>query len=154
MYCPFCNSQQLFVVNSRPTTKGTQIWRRRKCLTCGEFFTTYEKIDLSCLKVAKKNGNTQRYHRAKLFVSIYHPASETKNADRGQTADLAEEITQEVEMDIILNRQKTISTQKILNIVLKNIFKKSPPIFLKYLTYREGDNMKNILLAIRKYFFK
>jgi transcriptional repressor NrdR len=154
MDCPFCHSQQIFVTNSRPTAKGTQIWRRKKCLTCGELFTTYEKIDLSYLKVIKRNGDIQRYHRAKLFVSIYHPASEIKNADRGQTAEFAETITQEVEMEIIVHKQKMITTQGILDIVLKKIYKRSPSIFLKYLVYRAGDNQKTIASIVQKYFLK
>jgi transcriptional repressor NrdR len=154
MQCPFCQSNQLFVTNSRPTVKNTQIWRRRKCLSCKESFTTYENINLSYLKVIKKNGKIQRYNRAKLFVSIYHPASETKNADRGQTANFAEQIIQEVEIEIMLRKQKTISTQTILEIVLEKIYKKSPSVFLKYLTYREGNNEKKVIAIIQRYLSK
>jgi transcriptional regulator NrdR family protein len=38
--CPRCGSTNVSVVDSRP--KENHIWRRRKCLECGEKYTTYE----------------------------------------------------------------------------------------------------------------
>ena len=42
MYCPKCKSCQITVYDTRNTRKGTR--RRRKCLECGERFTTYETL--------------------------------------------------------------------------------------------------------------
>lgn len=151
MHCPFCNSEQITVTNSRPTGRETQIWRRRRCLKCKGVFTTYEGIDLSYLKVIKKSGRVQKYNRAKLFTAIYHSAMETKNADRGDMANFSEEITSEVEKDIILLRQKKVPTTVIIDLVLKNIHKKSPSIFLRFLAYREGSNEKKMMEFIKKY---
>lgn len=151
MQCPFCNSDQITVTNSRPTGRSTQIWRRRKCLKCGEFFTTYEGIDLSYLLVIKKNGKIQKYNRSKLFTAIYHSAVEAKNADRGDMAKFAEEITSEIEKDIIQLKERKISTSVIIDLVLKNIHKKSSAVFLKFLAYREGNNEKKMMEFIEKY---
>ena len=40
MKCPKCRMEGLAVVDSRPTEDS--IRRRRKCLSCGHRFTTYE----------------------------------------------------------------------------------------------------------------
>ena len=40
MHCPKCQSCQTTVSDTRHTSKG--IRRRRKCLECGERFSTYE----------------------------------------------------------------------------------------------------------------
>lgn len=151
MQCPFCNSDQLIVTNSRPTGRSTQIWRRRKCQKCGEFFTTYEGIDLSYLMVIKKSGRIQKYNRAKLFTAIYHSAMETKNADRGDMAKFAEEVTSEIEKDIIQLRERKILTSVIIDLVLRNIHKKSSAVFLRFLAYREGSNEKKMMEFIEKY---
>ena len=42
MHCPKCQSYQTTVLDTRHTQKGTR--RRRKCLECGERFTTYETL--------------------------------------------------------------------------------------------------------------
>lgn len=151
MQCPFCSSDQISVTNSRPTGRSTQIWRRRNCQKCGEFFTTYEGIDLSYLIVIKKSGKTQKYNRAKLFTAIYHSAIETKNADRGDMAKFAESVTSEIEKDILNLKERVISTSTIIDLVLKNIRKKSTAIFLRFLAYREGNNEKRMIEFIEKY---
>lgn len=47
LICPGdgCRSRQLVVIDSRCNTVGTTIRRRRRCLTCGHRFTTYETLD-------------------------------------------------------------------------------------------------------------
>nr|NQU92147.1 transcriptional repressor NrdR [Bacteroidota bacterium] len=152
MECPFCGSEQLFVINSRSTKNNSQIWRRRKCESCQEIFTTYEKADLSYLKVIKRSGKKQMYNRAKLYSGIYHSAIDTKNGDRGEMSELSETLTNEVEQKIILLRSKDISTIEIINIVLSVLRKRSSAIFLRYLAYREGKDEKRLKKLIKKHF--
>ena len=42
MKCPFCNSEQVAVIDSRPVETKNAIRRRRECLNCGKRFTTFE----------------------------------------------------------------------------------------------------------------
>lgn len=152
MRCPFCQSDVIFVVNSRPTANESQIWRRRKCSKCGEQFTTYEKINLSYLKVIKRSGAVRVYSRAKLFSGIYHSSIEGKHKDRGEMGELSEKLTQEVEKRIMLLKKKRIETAIIGDIVLSVLKKHSQEIFLHYLAYKEGANDKNLASHITKYY--
>jgi len=45
MKCPFCNSNENKVTDSRETSEGTAIRRRRECIDCGKRFTTYEYVE-------------------------------------------------------------------------------------------------------------
>ena len=54
MICPICKKGETSVVDSRPTEDGTAIRRRRLC-SCGEIFTTFERIQFRELMVVKKN---------------------------------------------------------------------------------------------------
>ena len=45
MRCPFCNSEDTKVVDSRSFMDGFSIKRRRECIKCEKRFTTYEKIE-------------------------------------------------------------------------------------------------------------
>ncbi len=144
MFCPFCESEQVFVKDSRPTKSNSQVWRRRRCQKCGELFTTYEKIDLSYLIIVKKSGRKERYSRPKLFSGIYHSAIDTKNGDRGDISELCERVTNKVEQDILELRQKEIKSTEILEIVLNNLKETSMEILLRYLAYREGENEKRL----------
>lgn len=40
MKCPHCESEESFVLDSRPSANGLR--RRRKCTSCAQKFTTYE----------------------------------------------------------------------------------------------------------------
>ena len=42
MRCPYCNSNNTRVVDSRPNENETQKRRRHECNSCNERFTTYE----------------------------------------------------------------------------------------------------------------
>ena len=53
MICP-CKKGETSVVDSRPTEDGTAIRRRRLCTTCGERFTTFERIQIRELTIVKK----------------------------------------------------------------------------------------------------
>ena len=70
MLCPFCKTGDTSVVDSRPTEDGTAIRRRRTC-SCGQRFTTFERIQYRELTVVKKNGRKSIFDRDKLSKSIY-----------------------------------------------------------------------------------
>tara|TARA_A100001035_G_C27330011_1_gene297959 strand:- start:3 stop:461 length:459 start_codon:yes stop_codon:yes gene_type:complete len=70
MICPICKKGETSVVDSRPAEDGTSIRRRRLC-SCGERFTTFERVQYRELIVVKKNGRKSPFDRDKLSKSIY-----------------------------------------------------------------------------------
>ena len=70
MICPCEKKGDTSVVDSRPTEDGTAI-RRRRLSICGEWFTTFERIQFRELMVVKKNGRKSSFDRDKLSKSIY-----------------------------------------------------------------------------------
>jgi transcriptional repressor NrdR len=70
MRCPFCAHEDSQVKDSRPSEDGAAIRRRRQCEACGARFTTFERVQLRDLTVAKKNGEREPFDRDKLSRSI------------------------------------------------------------------------------------
>ncbi|MFH1213847.1 MAG: transcriptional regulator NrdR [Candidatus Neomarinimicrobiota bacterium] len=70
MRCPFCNSQESKVIDSRTAQKNNAIRRRRECIDCGHRFTTYEYVVEYPLQIIKNDGRREEYDRSKLFDSI------------------------------------------------------------------------------------
>lgn len=66
MHCPFCNTPDTKVVDSRLATEGVQVRRRRECMQCGERYTTYESAELSLPRVIKSDGNRERFDENKI----------------------------------------------------------------------------------------
>ena len=70
MRCPFCAHENSQVKDSRPTEDGSSIRRRRQCEDCGARFTTFERVQLRELTVAKSENRREPFDRAKLERSI------------------------------------------------------------------------------------
>ena len=70
MRCPFCQSEESQVKDSRPTEDSSAIRRRRVCNSCGGRFTTFERIQLRDLMVKKSDGKIQVFDRDKIERSM------------------------------------------------------------------------------------
>ena len=68
MRCPYCGFSDTKVTDSRDTDDG--IRRRRECLSCGQRFTTNERLAIGSLLVAKKDGRREEFSRDKLLVGL------------------------------------------------------------------------------------
>ncbi|AIJ58528.1 MULTISPECIES: transcriptional regulator NrdR [Brucella] len=70
MRCPYCQSEDTQVKDTRPAEDGAVIRRRRVCSVCGGRFTTFERVQLRDLMVVKKSGRRVPFDRDKLTRSI------------------------------------------------------------------------------------
>ena len=70
MFCPFCNAADTKVIDSRLVADGSQVRRRRECVSCKERFTTFETAELLMPKVIKKNGDRSPFDEDKLRKGI------------------------------------------------------------------------------------
>ena len=61
MRCPFCGHEDTQVKDSRPAEDGAAIRRRRFCTSCGQRFTTVERVQLRELTVVKSGGRRQPF---------------------------------------------------------------------------------------------
>jgi transcriptional repressor NrdR len=149
MKCPFCDSDQLIVTNSRPTNDEMEIWRRRRCLHCGNIITTHEKIDLSYLVVIKRSSKRVKYNRAKLYSGIYQAISATKKMDRGTAGDISEKLTKKIETEILKLKIKEIASETIFNLTAKILKENYPDSCLRYIAYFSRDGGAETLILGR-----
>lgn len=70
MRCPFCSDLETQVKDSRPVEEGSAIRRRRACSTCGQRFTTIERVQLRELIVVKADGRRTPFDRERLSRSV------------------------------------------------------------------------------------
>ena len=85
MKCVYCGGDTQ-VTNSRHQKRVNQVWRRRKCQSCGAIFSTTEGADTSqALSVQKKNG-LEPFSRDMLLLSVYDSLRHRKTALQDATA--------------------------------------------------------------------
>jgi len=66
MKCPFCQSDNDRVIDSRTSEDGSATRRRRQCLKCKRRYTTYERIEGTTVKIIKKDGAREPFDHGKI----------------------------------------------------------------------------------------
>ena len=103
MKCPFCNSLESKVVDSRSSQDSRAIRRRRECLSCHERFTTYERIEEFHPMVVKKGGRRESFNRNKIVEGIVKACEKRPvSMDKVETfvSDLEKEIQDRGEREV------------------------------------------------------
>lgn len=95
MRCPRCGDLRDRVIDSRVIQDGDRIRRRRQCVACRTRFTTYEAIEQIELRVLKRGGRTEPFHRYKLLSSL-SKACEKRPIKLDTLERLADEIVVEL----------------------------------------------------------
>jgi len=92
MRCPYCRSSDSRVVDSRETSDGDAIRRRRSCPQCGRRFTTVEETSLA---VVKRCGVTEPFSRSKVVNGV-RKACQGRPVDEDALAKLAQQVEETV----------------------------------------------------------
>jgi len=69
MNCPSCDSLTR-TLETRRAEDGAAVRRRRQCKACGRRFTTFERREREPAWVLKRDGERQRFDRAKLTRAL------------------------------------------------------------------------------------
>jgi len=93
MKCPYCESEDSNVIDSRDVNEGVR--RRRQCLECDSRFTTYERVLPGSLFVVKKDQRREEFSKSKLLVGI-RKACEKRPLPAGAIDKMAEDIEAEL----------------------------------------------------------
>ena len=70
MKCPSCSNLENKVIDSRLNKEGNSTRRRRECLSCGERFTTYERIEKTLPFLIKQDGRREEFNREKVLSGV------------------------------------------------------------------------------------
>jgi transcriptional repressor NrdR len=70
MKCPYCGHLENKVVDSRLNKDYTITRRRRACDSCGQRFTTYERLEVMLPMLIKKDGRREAWDRRKVVEGL------------------------------------------------------------------------------------
>ena len=138
MLCPFCKTGDTSVVDSRPTEDGTAIRRRRTC-SCGERFTTFERIQYRELTVVKKNGRKSIFDRDKLSKSLYIALKK-----RPIDTDTVEKFISKISRNLEEMGQSEIASSVIGKMVMDGLKDLDPIAYVRFASvYRNFREVKD-----------
>ena len=147
MKCPFCNQDNMRVVDSRPVEDTNSIRRRRLCDACGRRFTTYERVETIPLTVIKKDQNREQYSRKKIQDGVLRACYK-----RPISIEKIEEMLDSIEGEIFNEEEREISSTKIGEIVMTHLKKLDAVAYVRFASvYREFKDVSTFLDELKKF---
>ena len=144
MRCPFCKVDNDKVVDSRSSSEGAVVRRRRECLACGKRFTTYERVEETALRVIKKDGSRVPFDRQKIRHGIER-ACEKRPVDSKQI----ESVVQSIEDEVSKKYEREVPTRVIGELVMEKLKHIDTVAYVRFASvYREFKDTSDFLAAI------
>lgn len=148
MRCPYCESLDDKVLESRTMANGESIRRRRECLDCGYRFTSYEHIEEKPFMVVKKDGRRQPFDRTKLEKGI-----ERALEKRPISTEKLENIVNDITGQAIMKEKgiREISTKELGNLVLETLHTIDKVAYIRFASvYRHFENLEEFITEVKK----
>ncbi len=144
MRCPYCSNKETQVKDSRPAEENQSIRRRRSCSACGGRFTTFERVQLRELSVAKRNGRTVPFDRDKLYRSI-RIALRKRKVDDERVDQLISGIVRQLEA----SGESVVTSDRIGALVMGGLKALDEVAYVRfasvYRDFREAADFGNVL---------
>lgn len=145
MRCPFCNSTNGRVVDSRASKEGDSIRRRRECLKCGRRFTTYERIEEVAQLVIKKDGRRENFDRWKLKSGILK-AVEKRPIGLEQVDGMIDEI----ERELFNSSDHEVNTKAVGEAVMVKLKKLDEVAYVRFASvYRQFKDLNEFMSELK-----
>ena len=116
MRCPFCQTIESRVLESRSAESGQSVRRRRQCLGCSRRFTTYERIECVPITVVKRDGTHELFERSKILRGVVRACEKTTIKH-----EELEVIVDEIEAQLQQKARREITTREIGDLVLSRL---------------------------------
>jgi transcriptional repressor NrdR len=147
--CPYCDTLEDKVVDSRLAEEGRAIRRRRECLTCGRRYTTFERTEDVPLLVRKRDRSLEPFDRAKIAEGIRRAAK-----NRPVSREEIEAITSDVEEKLRAEGGREVGFSAIGREVLERLAQVDSVTYLRfasvYKSFQELDDFERELGVLLK----
>ena len=145
MQCLFCKADNDKVVNSRASTDGLSVKRRRECLECGRRFTTYERVEKSPVRVVKKDGSRDNFDRNKILSGLLKACEK-----RPVSTEALENVVSEIERVIYDKFEREVETKIIGELIMRKLAILDKVAYVRFASvYREFKDIDEFLNELK-----
>lgn len=146
MKCPFCESTETYVVDTRSIKEASVIRRRRICKKCQKKFTTYERPEEPVINVIKSDGRREPFDVNKIREGILK-AIEKRPVSSEEVERIVSEVQQEISRKFVLE----VPSSLIGKIVLEKLFAVDPVAYVRFASvYYQYDSIDKFLKELRQ----
>jgi len=145
MHCPFCGHVDDKVIDSRASSEGTSVRRRRECLACGKRFTTYEVVEEMSLLVVKKDGRRQPFDRKKISNGVQKACEK-----RPISSERIEELVTNVEREIYRKFEREVSSRDIGALLMDKLALLDEVAYVRFASvYRQFKDVNQFMSELK-----
>ncbi len=145
MKCPQCAFEDTKVLESRLSTEGRSVRRRRSCVQCNHRFTTYEKEEEFSFQVIKKDGRVEPYLRAKATRSLQVACSK-----RPISMVQIEEMLDRLERAIQELGERTVPSQKLGDMIMEKLHEMDKVAYVRFASvYKDFKDPDEFLAELK-----
>lgn len=130
--CPRCSGTEDRVIDSRTADDGGAIRRRRECVSCGQRFTTYERLEEVPFLIIKRSGAREPFERAKVVSGMQAAAK-----NRPLSLPDLEQIAAELEESLRLEAPE-VTSQQVGLAVLDALRSRDHVAYLRFASVYKG----------------
>ena len=137
MNCPICNKTTK-VIDTRLSSEGTGIRRRRECTGCEYRFSTVEEVELMDLTIVKRNGKRESYSRDKLRNGILKALEK-----RPYTDIRLKKLMSTIERDIQRQKVHELTSAELGEVVMNRLSAFDNVAYIRFASvYRQFEDVK------------
>lgn len=150
MRCPFCNNSENKVTDSRETSEGSAIRRRRECINCGKRFTTYEYVEKIPLMVVKKDGRREPFNHQKILTGLLKACEK-----RPISVEALEKVADEIESQLQKKFEQELESHFIGELVMEKLARLDDVAYVRFASvYRQFKDINQFMRELRDVFSK
>ncbi|MEK7484173.1 MAG: transcriptional regulator NrdR [Planctomycetota bacterium] len=147
MRCVYCKHKDLIsrVIDSRMSSDGLSIRRRRECENCGKRFTTYETLEDIPFKVIKKDKIRAPFDRNKLLNGLRKACEK-----RPVSEHTLQEIVTKIEQELVESFNKEVPTREIGERLMRELKLLDQVAYVRFASvYREFKDVEEFMEELR-----
>ncbi|MDF1543608.1 MAG: transcriptional regulator NrdR [bacterium] len=146
MKCPDCGHEEDKVVDSRPSSDGRSIRRRRECLSCQYRYTTYEYVEQGTLTVLKSDSRREPFDKHKLLYGLKLACNK-----RPISLKEMEAIVDEIESVLASRFRNDVPSREIGEMVMEKLHATDEIAYVRFASvYRKFKDKAEFLEEMKK----
>ena len=143
MNCPKCH-RDTKVTDSRTSSEGMVIRRRRECLRCAFRFSTVEEVAILDLTILKRDGRREPYSREKLLAGLRKAFEK-----RPIASDELRSLVAVIERDVQMLRKPEVRSAEIGEVILRHLRKTDEVAYVRFASvYESFDGLRSFRDAL------
>lgn len=146
MKCPYCGYKEDKVIDSRSSSEGNSIRRRRECLKCERRFTTYEYFEQIPLLIVKKDGRRESFDRNKILSGILKACEK-----RPVSLKMMEDMTTSIERIVMRRYEKEVPASVLGELVMEKLAGVDDVAYVRFASvYRQFKDVNQFMKELQE----